>query len=76
MATMFAARQEILLDIERVGIEMIDDMCAMLSNLTVKPTILEQIKDAQVEDLNLTKIVKGVREGMKPDFTIVDDGVL
>jgi hypothetical protein len=60
MTTMFTARHEIFLDMERVEIEMIDNTCTMLSNLTVKLTILYQIKDTQGEDLNLTKIIKEV----------------
>jgi hypothetical protein len=39
MVAMFIAKKEILLDMERFGIEMVGDMYACLSSLVVKPIL-------------------------------------
>jgi hypothetical protein len=50
MAVMFTAKTEILLDMERSGIEIIGDTQACLSSLVIKATLLDLIKAAQAKE--------------------------
>ncbi|XP_057953984.1 uncharacterized protein LOC131148281 [Malania oleifera] len=65
------------MDLERLGVELVDkDPQEFIANITIQPTFQERIKVAQKEDAELVKVMKGVQDGLKLDFNILDDGVL
>ena len=76
LATMFTPQKHILLDMERAGIEVIQDTQAKMNSLTLGSTLIDQIKVAQASDTELMKIKEEIAEGKRPDFLVSDDGTL
>ena len=68
LRSMYTPQKFVLLDMEKLGVEMVMDVQARLNSLVLGPTILDQIKAAQSEDLNLQKIKADILEGKQPDF--------
>jgi hypothetical protein len=57
MASTYTTQKKLLLDMERVGIEMsMEEVESYLSNLTLEPTLLEQIRVAQIANAKLISI--------------------
>ena len=53
---MFTMQKELLLDLERVGVEMmVGEIQSYMSSLTVEPTLMEQIKTTQLSDDEITR---------------------
>jgi hypothetical protein len=73
LSAMFTMQKKLLLDLDKVGIEMIQ---SYMGSLTLESTLLEQIKTAQLVDAELTIIREGVEKGLQPNFQITKDGVL
>jgi hypothetical protein len=73
----FTTQKELLLDMSRAGIEMaLGEVQAYLGKLTLEPTLLEQIRVAQLADTELNKIREEVGKGGRQDFSIAEDGTL
>ena len=70
--------QKLLSDMERAGIEMsMEEVQSYLNNLTLEPTLLEQIRVAQQTNAKLISIrEEEVGEGKQPNFNIAKDGTL
>ena len=49
---------------------------ALLATLKVRPVLVERVKEAQVQDQHLNKIITEVTNGTRIDFSIKDDGTL
>jgi len=57
VATMFTTQKELLLDMDRAGIELpVEEVRSYLVKLTLEPTLLEHIRVAQLTDDELIKI--------------------
>jgi transposase InsO family protein len=54
----------------------IEEVQSYLGNLTLEPTLLEQIRIAQSSDDELTKIREEVDNGSRSDFHVSGDGIL
>jgi hypothetical protein len=65
LSAMFTMQKKLLLDLDKVGIEMIQ---SYMGSLTLESTLLEQIKTAQLVDAELTIIREGVEKGLQPNF--------
>jgi hypothetical protein len=77
VAAMFITQKELLLDIDRAGIEMaIEEVRSYLRKLTLEPTLLEQIRVAQLADNELIKIRAEVGKSGWEDFGISEDRAL
>jgi hypothetical protein len=77
VAAMFTTRKELLLDMDRAGIEVaMEGVQSYLGKLTLEPTLLEQIRVAQLTDDELIKIREEVVKGGRDDFSISEDGTL
>ncbi|XP_021731256.1 uncharacterized protein LOC110698157 [Chenopodium quinoa] len=46
----------------------------MLDNLSIQPTIFDEIKDNQVGDVKLDRIREKIKQGKATDFKVHDDG--
>ena len=60
-------------DIFKLGIELIT---GKISSLTLQPTILGEIKEAQGLDPSLVRIRKEIMEGRETNFGVSDEGIL
>jgi hypothetical protein len=77
VAATFTTQRQILLSMERVGIEAaVGGMQTYLRNLTLKLTLMEQIKTAQLTEPEMIKIRVETEENERPEFSIVEDGTL
>jgi len=75
VTAMFTTRKELLLDMDRAGIELvIEGVQSYLGKLTLEPTLLEHIRVAQLIDDELIKIREEVVKGGREDFSISEDG--
>jgi len=54
----------------------LDSNGPVITNLQVKPILLEQVKEAQMLDDKLVKLSREVKSGEKLDFTFTEDGGL
>ena len=68
-----ALSQPLQEDILKLGMELIT---GKLSSLTLQPTILGEIKEAQGLDPSLVRIRKEVMEGKETNFGMLDKGIL
>ena len=67
-SALLTTRKEIILDLERIEIEVvIGHYEAYLASLSV-PTLVERIKLSQADDLHLKKIMDKLRNGKKFEF--------
>jgi hypothetical protein len=77
VAIMFTTQKELLLDMDRAGIELaVEEVQSYLGKLTLEPTLLEQIRVAQLADEELAKIQAEVGKSGQEDFGIFEDGAL
>jgi hypothetical protein len=75
VATMFTSQKELLLDMDQAGIELaVEEVQSYLDKLTLEPTLLEQIRVAQLVDDELIKIWAEIGKGGWEDFSIYEDG--
>lgn len=47
-----------------------------LASLNIQPTILQQVRYAQLTDYTLSAIRRDTGQGLKPRFRVSDDGLL
>ena len=52
------------------------DSRALVANFRVQPNLVGRIKALQKNDLNLVQLMEEVKKGSKPDFVLLDDGIL
>ena len=75
---MINVKPEILRDFEIMGIELVLSGCTdeLLTALEVQPSIVEEIKASQKNDVKLEKLRGNVAQGKSPSFVIHEDGTL
>jgi len=78
MSLMRTFRLEITRDIEKLGIELVlsSVMESYLSNLTVQPTLLDEIKGAQVDDPEMERIKVNISKRKALGFYEDDQGII
>jgi hypothetical protein len=77
VSAMFTTKKELLLDLERVGVEMmVGEIQSYMSGLTLEPTLIEQIRTAQLSDNEITRSREEVEKGVQSDFHVTGDGML
>ena len=60
-ATLLITQKAIIKDLERMGIEIVmGDSQAFMASLTIQPTLIEKIKNSQVDDAQIVKIIEEV----------------
>jgi hypothetical protein len=75
MATMLTTQKELLLYMDRAGIELIvEEVRSYLGKLTLEPTLLEQIRVAQLADDELSKIRAEVGKGEREYLVYLKTG--
>ena len=47
-----------------------------MANFRVQPELVGRIKTLQKNDMQLVQLMEEVKRGSKPDFTVLDDGIL
>lgn len=71
VASLFTTQKELLLDMDRAGIELaMEEVQFYLGKLTLEPTLLEHIRVAQLADDELVKIRVEVDKSGREDFSI------
>jgi hypothetical protein len=76
VSAMFTTKKELLLDLERAGVEMmVGEIQSYMSSLTLEPTLMEQIRTAQLSDNEITKSREEVEKGVQLDFHVAGDGM-
>ncbi|KAH9722450.1 Endonuclease [Citrus sinensis] len=74
MAHLITMQSHLVKDLRRCGIEVVTHGQAdMLAHLTVQPTLIDRVKVAQKNDIELNKIREDVSKGHKPGFRL-DNG--
>ena len=64
-------------ELQRMEVELICKRgTACLNALELRPTLFDEIKEAQKGDLEMEKIMSDVKKGKSPGFVIQDDGTL
>jgi hypothetical protein len=77
VSTMFTMQKELLLDLEMAKVEMmVGEIQSYMSSLTLEPTLMEQIRTAQLSDNEITRSREEVEKGVQLDFHIVGDEIL
>ena len=76
--TILSVRPEILRDLERMGVELIlpHESKAVLSGILVHPTLLDEIRLAQVGDMEIERIKENISKGRALDFTEDERGII
>ncbi|XP_057965330.1 uncharacterized protein LOC131155898 [Malania oleifera] len=64
------------MDLERLGVELVEGSHLAIAHLELQPTLLEKIKIAQMQDAKLVNIKVRVQSGQGADFNISDDETL
>ena len=69
---------ELCRDMERLSLEIIKEgtLEGMLSNMSIQPTVFEEIKESQAGDVKLERIKEKIQQGKAVDFKIHEDGSL
>jgi hypothetical protein len=77
VSAMFTTKNELLLDLERAGVEMmVGEIQSYMSSLTLEPTLMEQIRTAQLSDNEIARSHEEVEKGVQSDFHVAGDGML
>lgn len=78
IASLLTIHPQILKDLEGMEVEVIvnDKVNKVLATLIAQPTLLDKIKDAQIDDLGLIKIREKVKNGESKEFSVFGDGSL
>jgi hypothetical protein len=77
VSAMFTMQKELLLDLERVRVEMmVGEIQSYMSSLTLEPTLMEQTRTAQLLNNEITRIREEVEKGEQSDFHVAGDGIL
>jgi hypothetical protein len=74
---MFTMQKELLLDLERAGVEMmVGEIQSYISSLTLELTLMEEIRTAQLSNDKITKSHEEVEKGVQSDFHVAGDGIM
>ncbi|KAL6981373.1 hypothetical protein U1Q18_023001 [Sarracenia purpurea var. burkii] len=77
MLATLTLQQSLLEDIKRLNLEIVSKGgMIMCSRLTMKPTLLERLKEAQSNDRQGKKILAEVHKGEAMDFNLSADDIL
>jgi hypothetical protein len=77
VSTMFTMQKELLLDLEMAKVEMmVGEIQSYMSSLTLEPTLMEQIRTAQLSDNKITRSHEEVEKRVQSDFHVTGDGIL
>ena len=52
------------------------DSPALVANFRVQPDLVRRIKTLQKNDMQLVQLMEEVKRGSKPDFALLNDGIL
>ncbi|WCJ39071.1 Transposon Tf2-6 polyprotein [Euphorbia peplus] len=70
-------RVPLLADLRALGVVLeVDHSGALMATLKVRPVLVDRIREAQVQDEKLDKMVREVKSGSRTDFSLRDDGTL
>ena len=74
---MFTMQRELLLDLERAGIEMmVGEIQSFMSSLSLEPTLMERIRTAQLSDNEITRSREEVEKWVQLDFHVAGGGIV
>jgi hypothetical protein len=77
VSAMFTTKKELLLDLERAGVEMmVGEIQSYMSGLTLEPTLIEQIRTAQLSDNEIIRSREEMEKGVQSDFHVAGNGML
>jgi hypothetical protein len=77
ISAMFTMQKELLLDLERAGVEMmVGEIQSYISSLTLELTLMEEIRTAQLSNDEITKAMKKWKKGVQSDFHVAGDGIM
>ncbi|XP_028108641.1 uncharacterized protein LOC114307430 [Camellia sinensis] len=73
LASLFTGRKEVLLELEKMNIDfVIHEQDAMVATVTVQPTLIDEIKQRQIEDEFLKKICDALGTKLRPGFNLMN----
>ena len=78
MNLMSVSMAEITREFEKLGIKVVPSsvMETYLGSITIQPTLPDEIKSAQMDDLEMERIKENIRKGKAPGFYEDDQGIL
>ena len=76
--TIIITQPRILEDLERLGVELVtqESTHALLFSLEMQPSLLEEIKSHQEEDVKLQRVKQNLERGKFPGSVVDEDGTL
>lgn len=77
LSILFALPKELQEEVQSMELALsIRGMDGVLVNLQMELTLISRIKEAQVSDLEIQKIVQNIKDGKQSDFSVDDRGVV
>ena len=77
ISTMIVIQKPLLFEMQRLELEIVPEgFIEKLSVLSLKPTLLEKIKEDQFSDPYLSRVKEEVESGKRTDFTLSTEGIL
>ena len=67
----------LFLELQAMNVGMqLDNQGTLLATLKVRPIMVERVKKAQIQDSHLCKVIEEVKSGLRPNFSLREDGTL
>ena len=77
LASINAVQLPLMLELRGLNMGLaVDDSGALLAHFGVRPLLLEEIWEAQMQDPEFQRIRENVLSGSQTDYTVRDDGML
>ncbi|RVW78955.1 RNA-directed DNA polymerase-like [Vitis vinifera] len=77
LAAIRGCQRQLLEDLRSLQVHIrVLDSGALVANFRVQPDLVRRIKALQNNDLNLVQLMEEVKKDSKPDFVLLDDGIL
>ena len=77
ISTMIVTQKSLLLEMQKLELEVVPKgFVEKLSVMSLKPTLLEKIKEHQFSDLYLSRVKEEVESGKRTDFVLSSEGIL
>ena len=77
LAAIRGCQRQILEDLRSLQVHIrVLDSGALVANFRVQPDLNGSIKTLQKNDVQLVQLMEKVKRGSKPDFVLLDDGIL
>ena len=77
LSTILTRQKELLLDLERAGVEMtLGEIQSYMSSLTLEPTLMEQIRTTKLSKNEISRSHEEVEKGVQSKFHVAGDGIL